>query len=429
MLEHLVRVYQEKIYFQPLPLFNLHHLKDQLLSFPYYLRWGFLALTLHYDSHSYYWGTESEAIEFYTTCSRSIAMELSNEGAANVDVLRLLCLLAVCEIIGPFVDLSSSRLLTLIDGQHTRAWMTIGTASRLEALRISSSRRHPATDAISRCHWSILILGKTFTPSFTSLETTRRPDFPQSPIPPAPLISLTPGKSQCSGLSDVHEIDVHQDINKCCLYAISIWGDISSYLRDIRDGLVDCPWLSTSKYAQLSVKFYETEITLSRKHLLRHVSFPERSRSELSENREYWSPWVLTQIVSHAATAALDNPFIQLVAHRQATGISQPRSFLQQTVDRALFNYQWVARLVQMCEDVPFAICDPLVGYAVATTATIPLLFQFARDVEVAAKAKENLVTFERVLANLSGHWPHIAHKVRNCGGSQMKDFTNDLAA
>ncbi|KAH6880670.1 hypothetical protein B0T10DRAFT_495098 [Thelonectria olida] len=396
VLHHLAHVYREMIYFQPLPLFNLHHLEDQLLSFPYYLRWGFIALSLHYESHSFYWGRESEAIEFYTTCSRNIAMELSTEGTTNVEILRLLCLLAICEI---------------IDGQHARAWMTIGAASRLEALRISSTRHAVTTDAISRCHWSIMILEKAFTPNFTNLETIRRPDFPSSPPPPAPA-SLT-GKSQCPGLSDAHEIDSHQGINKCSLYAISAWGDIVSYLGDIRDGLVDCPWLSTSKYAQLSVKFYEKEITLSCQHLLRHVSFPDRSLSELSENREYWSPWILTQIISHAAKAALDNPFIQLVAHRSDKGVSQPRSFLQQTVDQALFNYQWVARLVQMCEDVQFSICDPLIGYAVATTATIPWLFQFARDAEVAAKAKENLITFERVLAQLSSYWPHIAHKLK----------------
>ncbi|KAI5458619.1 hypothetical protein BGZ63DRAFT_474273 [Mariannaea sp. PMI_226] len=404
VLDHLVDVYREKIYFQPLPLFNLHHLRDQLLSFPYYLRWGLLALSIHYTKHSFYRGNEDEAVEYYTTSSRSMAMELSTEGTAQIDVLQLLCLLALCEI---------------MEGQHSRAWMTIGTASRLEALRMSSVH-YPSNDAhtsdtISRCHWSIVMLEKIFTPNFSTLSgSIRHPDFPPSPTPPTPLGTIPGGKSYHPGLSDAHEMeDQNQGVNACSLYVTSTWGDIISYLRDIREGLSDCPWLPTSRYSKLAVKFYETEMTLSRQHLLRHVSFPDRLPSDIADYREYWNPWVLTQIVSHAAKAALDNPFIQLVAHRSARGVTQPRSFLQHSVDQALFNYQWVARLLQMCEDVQFTICDPLIGHAVAATATIPWLFQFARDDEVATKAKENLKNFEIVLAQLSSQWPHIAHKLR----------------
>ncbi|KAH7121783.1 hypothetical protein B0J13DRAFT_158501 [Dactylonectria estremocensis] len=404
LLGHFVDIYRGKIYFQPLPLFNLKSLRDELLSFPNHLRWLFLALALRHSNHPFFAGVESEAVEFYTTHSRNVTMELAIRGVAGAEVLQSLCLLALCEILA---------------GEPARAWMTIGTASRLEALRLSSvhapSDGHSNADAMSRCHWSIVILEKAFTPSLSSLMPSRhRPDYPQSPSRPAPLESCVVGKSYCPGLSNVHEPD-SQDlgINAHTLQFLPIWGDIVSYLQDIRAGNSHSPWMSTSTHSQLAVRGYELECQSSHLHLLRNVSFPDRAPSELTEHREYWTSWLLMEIITHASQCALNNPFIHLVVLRGPTGGHRPRSFLQQTVDQALFNSRWVANLVQMCEDLSFEICDPLIGQAVAATATVPWLFQFARDETVAARAKQNLAKFETLLKHQSKTWPHIAHKLK----------------
>ncbi|KAH7121546.1 hypothetical protein EDB81DRAFT_847646 [Dactylonectria macrodidyma] len=404
VLDHFVNIYPDKIYFQPLPLFNLKTLRGELPAFPNYLRWLFLTLALRHTEHPFFLGVESEAIEFYTKHSRNATMELSIRGDTNVEVLQSLCLLALCEINA---------------GEPARAWMTIGTASRLEALRLSfasaTSHEDSSADAISRCHWSIVTLEKAFTPSLSILMPSRhRPDYPQSPSRPAPLESYIAGKSYCPGLSNDHELG-SQDlgVNAHTLQFLTIWGDIVSYLQDIRAGNPHSPWLSTSTHSQLAVRGYELEGSSSHLHLLRNVSFPDRAPSELSANREYWTAWILWEIITHASQCALNNPFIHLVVLRGPTGGSQPRSFLQQTVDHALFNSRWVANLVQMCEDLSFEICDPLIGQAVAATATVPWLFQFARDETVAARAKQNLAKFETLLKQQARAWPHIAHKLK----------------
>ncbi|KAH6962089.1 hypothetical protein BKA56DRAFT_598308 [Ilyonectria sp. MPI-CAGE-AT-0026] len=404
VLDHFVEIYREKMYFQPLPLFNLSSLREGLATFPNHLRWAFLALTLHHSNHSFYSGMEYEAIRFYTASSRSIAMDLSIKGATEIEVLQSICLLALCEIIA---------------GEPARAWMTIGTVSRLETLRLSSTRTFSddtsIADTISRCHWSIMILEKAFTPNFTCLtQTPRNPDYPKSASRPVSLGPFAGGKSHCPGLSNAHEAN-SQDlgINAYSLQVISLWGDIISYLHNIRSGTTDSPWLSTSMHNQLAVKVYELECKISHLHLLRNVSFPDRTPSNLSSYREYWTPWLLMQIMSHVTQCALNNPFIHLVALRGLKDVSLPRSFLQQTVDHALFNSRWVARLVQMCEDLSFWIEDPLIGQAIAATATVPWLFQFARDEKVAAQAKENLGKFETILKRQSIMWPHIAHKLK----------------
>lgn len=109
LLECFVEIYRQKINFQPLPLFNLKNLREELLSFPNYLRWAFLALALHHSTHSFYLGKEFEAIEFYTSYSRNITMESSARGVTKVEVLQSLCLLALCEIIGKTTLFHSPR--------------------------------------------------------------------------------------------------------------------------------------------------------------------------------------------------------------------------------------------------------------------------------------------------------------------------------
>jgi hypothetical protein len=296
--------------------------------------------------------------------------------------------------------------------------MMVGMAAKLEALRLSDSKvdlnsRH-SDDAISRCHWSIAILESTFIPNCNTLaEISGAPAYPKSVSRPTPLHSSHGMKSYCADLTDAYEGNVQDvGINATCLGYISVWGSIISYLRDIRNGANEYPWLATSRHSQLTVKLYELENITSHRHLIRNAPFPDQPSEDLSEHREYWAPWVLFQIMMHATQAVLNNPFVQLVALRRAGRNFQPRSFLQNTVDQALFHAEWVSRLVQMCADRQFEVNDPLIGQAVAGCVSILWIFQFARDRKVSEKAKENLITCETFLGHLARKWPHIAEKV-----------------
>lgn len=211
--------------------------------------------------------------------------------------------------------------------------------------------------------------------------------------------------------------NTNRGINAQCLHTISVWGDITSYLHRIRSGKLEKPWLSTSTFNQLAVKLYEVEAQLSRNHFFRNVSFSDRSAAELNEHREYWTPWALMQITSHAARGLLNHPFIHLVALRDKT-TSHPHLFLQQTVDQAMYHSGWVVRLVETCENLGFEFYDPLIGNVVAAIATIPWFFQFVRDPKVSRTAAESLSKCERCLVRLSRIWPHIGDKVGDTGSA-----------
>lgn len=294
--------------------------------------------------------------------------------------------------------------------------MTLGTAARLQVLtalasKDSSIKTPNYDDDSSRCYWSIYVLEKTLSPQITLLDQISAPPYPLSTSCPPPLVSQSVERPPNSIDADSLCVKDH-GIDAYGIQTISIWGDIISYIHRIRHGTPEVAWLPTSTFSQLLAKMQEFEVGLVETHLFHNVSVLSRSPADLINHQEYWVPWFTMQITSHAAQAVLHHPFVHLVALRDKSRISQPRSFLQQTVDQALFHAGWVIRLLQISENLNQIMDNPLTGHLVAATALIPWLFQFSQDASASAKAREGLFQCERVLSRVSNHWPHIAHKV-----------------
>ncbi|KAJ5368409.1 uncharacterized protein N7496_008169 [Penicillium cataractarum] len=107
----------------------------------------------------------------------------------------------------------------------------------------------------------------------------------------------------------------------------------------------------------------------------------------------------------------VNHPFIHLVALKGRSGISHSSNFLQQTIDQAIFHSGWVFRLVRTCEELEFELHNPLIGHLVAATATIPWIFQFAKDQQVSSNADRDLGTCARFLSRAATTWPSIPQK------------------
>ncbi|KAE8375415.1 hypothetical protein BDV26DRAFT_14948 [Aspergillus bertholletiae] len=400
VLDHFVEIYRQRIHFQPLPLLNLNGLRSHLAASSSLLLHSFLALALHFGSHEFYRGREQEALQFYTRSAEDATMRLAAEGISKLEVIESLCLLAMKDLIGQ---------------KPARAWMTIGTASRLNALRgltRNSSSDGQTDDRSARCHWSVFILERVFSSQVLDPSTSQdMPDYPLS----APLPSSFSTYRDESFPPDLHVSDefiTDLGINAYHIDMISLWGNLMRYLHGIRFGRVETPWLPESTHAKLTVKFYECEAQIPQKHLLRNLHFSKRSRDEIMQQQEYWRPWLTMQMLSHASPAILNHPFIHIVAMRGNRSVPQSRLFLQQTVDLALFHSGWVFQFLKFFENLQYDINDPLIGHAVAATATIPWIFQFARDPRVSKKAYDDIGRCERFLNRLSYTWPHISRKL-----------------
>lgn len=296
-----------------------------------------------------------------------------------------------------------------------QAWMSIGTLSRLESLRRllqrGSANSSTEQELDLRCHWTVLILEQTFTPQQLTVssqddETLAYPN--SAPIPP-PLPPTNDGECPV----DLYSEDAVEDLGITTYYVklIKIWADLSSYMHQVRNGKAGTAWAAGSLHNTLCAQIFEHEAVMAHRHLLRNVRFTERSSAELHEQREYWVPWVLMQVASHAIPAILNHPFIHLVAMRDRPKGPQSRLFLQQTVDQALYHSAWVIRLLRSCEAQDFEVYDPLVGQLVAVLATIPWLFQRASDSKVAQKARDDISWCKGFLSRFSKSWPHISQK------------------
>ncbi|SPJ79318.1 uncharacterized protein FTOL_07709 [Fusarium torulosum] len=378
-LDHAVEEYRRRLYFQPLPLFDPEGLRERIEKFPMFLQWIFLALALSnlpYDSSS---AKEADIIHSHTRSARDTVLELAMQGTAQLEISQALCLLAVGDI---------------LEGRPALALMTIGAASRLELVRgvgYSESSHGPQSDASLRCYWSVSILEKGFTPRFTLLSQTHiKPEYPRSAREPSPPAFLGDEEYAPDLVTIQDDLRTDPGITSHAVRAVSFCGDVISYLHALHIGKADNPADTNSNFYQLTNTLYDLESRLGHIHFVRNVGFSERTPEEFERHREYWAPWLLFQITAHATQALLNHPFIHLVTLRRANRPSQPRLFLQQTVDQAMFHSAWVARLVQTCVDRGLMVYDPLISDLVAATATIPWLFQYARDTKVSETSKEN---------------------------------------
>ncbi|KAF5669989.1 hypothetical protein FHETE_4672 [Fusarium heterosporum] len=400
VLDHLLAIYRIKFHLQPLQLFKLNDLKDDLKTSSQFLLYSFLALTVRHSTHDFYKDQKAAAVDLYANSAHQIVISLASQGVTRIDVIRALCMLVL-------VDVAACK--------PGRAWMSIGTLSRLEALRqlsqpasVEGSKDHEAS---LRCHWTVFLLEQTFMPQErNAVHDMDEPTYPASASRPPPL----PPVSDSEYPPDLFSDDGVEDLGITAYYiAVSgIWGHLSSYMHQIRIGKADIAWSPGSMHYTLCAHLYEYESTTPHSHLLRNVHFTKRSAAEIMEAREYWVPWVLQQVTSHAITAILNHPFIHLVAMRDGSRGLQSRAFLQQTVDLALHHSAWVFKFLKFCEEQELRIHDPLVGHLVAIVATIPWLFQRAIDSKVALKAKSDLEWCKGFLERLSVTWPHIARKL-----------------
>ncbi|KAG9254399.1 uncharacterized protein F5Z01DRAFT_622227 [Emericellopsis atlantica] len=392
LFDHVLQVYQASVYCQPLPLFNPATLRHALPHFPSYLRSAVLALTLRLSNHPAHRILPEEASSLYTSTSRNVVLQKAMQGDACLQVRQTLCLLALGEI---------------LDGLHVQAFATVGAAARLEAIKLRTSTAQE--DDELRCHWSIRTLDNAFTSTPNMNHPTAPLPYPSSPERPLPTDIMAAREEDISNRHEIRKGESEVIANY--LQAFQMWSKVAWYFEDMRLGNRESPWLASSRYHQLTADLYQQQADLSDLHLYRNVGFSRQNPADLRNRQDYWIPWISMQIGAHATPAVLNNPFVQLFVLQSDKGLCQPRSFLQQTVDQALFHSAWVGRLLRECDRLELPIDDPILGQMIAATATIPFLFRFSRDAKVSRRAAIDLQTCLDCLAQLAKTWPLIAKK------------------
>ncbi|WKT51592.1 hypothetical protein QSH57_016562 [Fusarium oxysporum f. sp. vasinfectum] len=259
ILDHLIDVYRVKPHIQPLPLFNIGTLREVLANAQPYLVWSFVALTLPLSSPEYPGHPDPETVARDTQSAESTVMRMATDGIPRLDVVQSLCLLALKDV---------------MENMLNRAWMTIGTASRLEALR-QARRRHAGC---------------------------RIPDQDASSSYPTPPLNFHNGHDLDQ--EDSRAPSKYVGINAHYIRTLMIWTKVVSYFHEIRSGRRETPWLSNSTYAKLNVEILDFDTELYPAHRLENRGLSGRLHTELSKEQEYWYPWfMLESLQSLQATA------------------------------------------------------------------------------------------------------------------------------
>ncbi|KAF4503095.1 C6 transcription factor [Fusarium agapanthi] len=390
------------MHLQPLPLFRLDRLEEQLLNGPHFLLCSFMALTLMLSTHPFYDGQRTFARDFYTRKAEEVVSVVASEGDISPEVTQSLCLIA---------------LKHLNDQQLARAWMTTGTAARLEALRVLSfdNTLSSTDDSVSRAHWSVFMLERVFVPTMPDAFGPGIPEFPISaPKPLAPQSTLStavPDRAQLEKAQPRTILSSDPGIIGVHLRLVSIWGKLRFYLHGLRRGITEKPWSPDSTQTKLNIEMIEHEALIDSSYFLSKALLPSRTRAEISSHREYWDPFMASQIIWHAIHAVLNHPFVHLFLLRSSRDVPPSCLFLQQRIDMALFHTGSLFRILQSFMDL-MDIVDPMVADFVAAAATVSWFFQFSADPKISRRAREELDKCDAFLSHVALTWPHVNRKL-----------------
>ncbi|KAM3473398.1 hypothetical protein MY5147_004799 [Beauveria neobassiana] len=341
--------------------------------------------------HDFYEGAVDAARELYAHLAETAVMKLAAEGVATHELIQALCLISL---------------------KHIQI--------SLQALSNISNPTTAEDEASIQCFWNVFALERLFRPLSVAACDDDRLSYPSSAPPPSPISGgfhhpAGHGNS-AAGLSIASAQDIGIYGHALCL--TEVWGKVRTYLHGLRKGRVEKPWVPESSHAKISIELFENEARYGKQHLLSNVALGKRGASEIAARRDYWQPWMTMQIISHAAQAILNHPFLHLMVLRSQDGIQYSSLFLQQTVDLALFHGAWVFRLLEIA-DGRLEVVNPLIGDVVAATATVVWLFQFARDPKVSERARNDYAMGEKFLERMARTWPHISHKALAEGNHQ----------
>lgn len=186
----------------------------------------------------------------------------------------------------------------------------------------------------------------------------------------------------------------------------SLWREVRGYVAQCADGHPKPPWSPESGYAVIGAHLMELETRFPTYHRYDAVKFLDRSREELQQNRNYWSPWLCIQIVYHTIHCMLNHPFLYSSRPNQSMQMSVPNTFWKTSSELALLHSTWTVRLIDMVWEKDYRVSDPFLGHCAAVAATIHLYYCRATDIRVRTSAQSKLGKCMRFVDELGTVWP-----------------------
>lgn len=308
-------------------------------------------------------------------------------------------------------------LLTIVAGKTASALLTLGIAARYafctNLLNTNNPRSYSSKrDEIAKSLYALYYLDRTYGSSLNTIHAMPvqnslpqlSPNVSQPKMPAS--FNQRPDDDDDEPLMKVQDDGIITYVFKL----LSIWGDLTTRLKRMRTDPQEKGWESTSAYQQTRAQVFELERTYPQKHRFDWLGIEDRTAEDMAADRQYWDPWILSQMLIHGVQALLNHPVLHFFRRTDQT--VRPPSFQQQIVDHSILHSRWIVRLIELCQEKNFQISDPFVGHMVASTATVLFFLSFSKDEQLATKAMENFDKCEQFVAELGQKWPHLLHTV-----------------
>lgn len=334
-------------------------------------------------------------------------------GPIELSTLQAMCLLSLVD----FSSASSSSQLVYWDWLTRRADGNTHRASTLNSLALDlaesaglSTECHPslqdsAHEERRRCFWSIIFLKKLHGSNCGVYSISADENFPRYPTsmkkPPFPDSNVDARNSQ-DGPRD-------EGITAYIIQLSEYWHKTVRYARRRANPGMHYPWSAESEYSKILVQMMEFESHMPYKHRFRPAKFADRPTAELEQQRDYWCPWLFSQVIYHTIMCLLNHPLLLSLRLRNF-GVSIPEIFLQHTADLIASHTDWVVHFLDILAANAFRVTDPFLAHCVAVVATIYLQQSFADDAGIRAEKRANFLKCLAFVRQLGARWPHIAN-------------------
>ncbi|EKG13152.1 hypothetical protein MPH_09727 [Macrophomina phaseolina MS6] len=383
---------------QPLPLFDPKTFISTLGTRDPEVLFGILATAIRFSDDPLYCDRQIQAIRGYAEAGRTLVMRRLANGPIELSTLQALCLLSLVDFSNGNTHRASSLSSLALD---------LAESAGL-SIECHISSQDPSHEERRRCFWSILFLKKLHGANCGVYSISTDEIFPRFPSstrqPPSPDLSLDARASQ-DGPRDEGIIAYVIQLSEC-------WHRTLRYARRRTNPGMHYPWSAESEYSKIMVTMMEFECHMPYKHRFRPARFAERPTEDLEKQRNYWCPWLFSQMIYHTIMCLLNHPLILSLRLRNFR-VSIPEIFLQHTADLIASHTDWVIHFMDILEEKSFRVTDPFIGHCVAVVATIYLQQSFADDAGIRTEKRTNFLKCLNFVRKLGTYWPHIAQIVR----------------
>ena len=348
-------------------------------------------------------------------------MDRIAHGPVEISTIQALCLLSVTEFNSTCPTTLASPSLTKPDGNTSQASTYISLALDLASSSgLSSEDRRSMHDSLleerRRCYWSVVLLKNLHgihSGTFSFIHDDKTPGFPQSPESPASTSSQMTdaaleqpeSTNNSSGPSDL-------GIIAYVIQLSGIWQRAARYAH--RRGKTSAlpAWSPQSDYSQITAELMDSETRLPYKYRFRPARFEDQDPLQLQQHRDFWSAWILLQMLYHTILCLLNHPLLLSLRLRNFRLTMVPEVFLQHTADLTATHSEWIIHLLDICKRKDFEQYNPFLAHSAAIAATVYLQQSFSEDTRVRTAKKESFRKCVSFIRGLGRYWPYVDHLV-----------------